>query len=146
MEPSSEQYTRADFQQRDALMTLLIAQASGQIQRLALLAHPEKVAVSKLMAIDRAMTIYARSTNPDSQVIASFVYVLESFSPLLRNFVTTTDAASTTSGVIDFLKSTLVSVTLPMDDDRFQLGDSRPPTLQMDCQTERRKMLEEKKK
>lgn len=126
MEPGDEQHIRPEHQQRDALMMLLIAQANGQIQRLALLAGSEKVAIAKLMAIGQAMSTYVRSASPDPRVMSSYLHVLESFSPLLRELAMLPSAASDTASVISLLKSTLASVTLPADDGRAHPAASRP--------------------
>jgi len=126
MEPGDEEHIRPELQQRDALMMLLIAQANGQIQRLALLAGTEKVAIAKLMAIGQAMSIYLRSTSPDAQVISSYLHVLESFSPLLRELAILPAAESDTASVISSLRETLANVTLTSEDNRVQTGALRP--------------------
>jgi len=71
----------AALMQRDAVMTLLIAQSLGLIQRLALLAGHEKAAVAGLVTIGQAMVVYARCTRPDPEVMASFDRVLATLSP-----------------------------------------------------------------
>jgi hypothetical protein len=71
----------AALMQRDALVTLLIAQSQRLIQRLALLAGVEKAAVVGLVTIGQAMIVYARAVDPDPQVMASFDQLLVSLSP-----------------------------------------------------------------
>ena len=79
----SETETRmeAALMQRDAAMMLLIAQAQGLVQQLALLAGSEKAAVAGLVAVGQAMVAYARATRPDAEVLASFDHVLAALSP-----------------------------------------------------------------
>ena len=120
MNPDDEKFSRAERQQRDALMTLLIAQANGQIQRLALVTGAEKVAIAKLVAISQAMSIYTRSAGPDALVVSSYLHVLESFSPLLRKLAILPDTVSDTSSVINFLKTTLVCVSQTTEDGRSE--------------------------
>jgi len=73
--------TKAARMQRDALMTLLIAQCQGLIQQLALLAGSEKTAVAGLVSVGQAMAAYARAAQPDPEVIASFDRELTALSP-----------------------------------------------------------------
>jgi hypothetical protein len=83
MNGTIDQTPEAAIMQRDAVMTLLIAQSQGLIQRLALLAGHEKAAVAGLVTIGQAMVVYARCTRPDPEVMASFDRVLASLSPAL---------------------------------------------------------------
>ena len=83
MENETGNTTNVAFMQRDALMTLLIAQAQGLIQQLALLAGTEKAAVAGLVSIGQAMVAYARAAQPDPEVMAGFDRVLTALSPAL---------------------------------------------------------------
>jgi len=83
MDYPNDQAVKAAMMQRDALLTLLIAQSVNLTQQLALLAGSEKAAVARLVAIGQAIAIYARTVRPDPQVTASFDHVLSSFSPIL---------------------------------------------------------------
>jgi folate-dependent phosphoribosylglycinamide formyltransferase PurN len=81
----SETETRmeAALMQRDAAMMLLIAQAQGLVQQLALPAESEKAAVAGLVAVGQAMVSYARAAQPDPEVMAGFDRILAALSPAL---------------------------------------------------------------
>ena len=79
----SNQTINSVLMQRDALMTLLVAQSHGLIQRLALLANSEKTAVAGLMLVSQAMGVYTRDVRPDQEVIKVYERMLASLSPVL---------------------------------------------------------------
>ncbi len=80
----SEAETRMEvaLMQRDAAMMLLIAQAQGLVQQLALLAGFEKAAVARLVAVEQAMAGYVQANQLDAEVLASFDSVLAALSPV----------------------------------------------------------------
>lgn len=83
MDRDDPQTTSAARMQRDAHMTLLLAQLMDLIQRLALLTGSERVAVARMVAISQAMAYYTRCAGADPQVMASFDHLMSTFSPLL---------------------------------------------------------------
>ena len=99
----SETETRmeAALMQRDAAMMLLIAQAQGLVQQLALLAGSEKAAVAGLVAVGQAMVAYARATRPDAEVLASFDHVLAALSPGVAGRLTAIRSAAPESADAD---------------------------------------------
>jgi hypothetical protein len=78
----------AALMQRDALVTLLVAQGQGLIQRLALLADSEKAAVAALVVIGQALAAYARAAQPDPEVMAGFDRMLGALAPAVAVHLT----------------------------------------------------------
>lgn len=72
---------KAALLQRDALMTLLLAQSHELIQQLALLSGAEKNAVIGLAAIGHVAGAYAHAPQPDPELVAGFQRALASLSP-----------------------------------------------------------------
>jgi hypothetical protein len=81
MANGAQQDLEAAFMQRDALMTLLLAQCHEQLQHLALLAGHEKSAVCMLMLVGQAMGVYLYGPRADREVYGVFERVASGLSP-----------------------------------------------------------------
>lgn len=111
----------AAFMQRDAAMMLLIAQAQGLVQQLALLAGSEKAAVAGLVAVGQALAVYAQADRPDAEAMASFDSVLASLSPVMARRIASirsaapesAEATAEITGLTRSLKGLLAALALP---------------------------------
>lgn len=100
MDTKSDPGSAVALMQRDALMTLLVARCQELIQRLALLAGPEKEAVAGLMAVSQVMTAYEHCAQSDRGIMEGFDHVLASLSPALLQRMTLLSAPAETTGGI----------------------------------------------